>query len=211
MTQEGDATFQEVFSMASSTDAIKLLPWCLTSAVPFHYIGEALATAMQQGENSPTTTAAPKVVGSMAGGPSSSPAHPTETLPPLILLLLDIPFVVTPPVGHPYPEFIASPTPEKWDGSSSSSLGNHCDKRTHIGSQKVEVRNEHNSAWVMKTCKKYWRRVWASCRLSKGNIWTKAQLKRISNSCEDLWGHNHENIRTEQKCTLAVDCNSFEM
>ena len=50
MPQEGNATFQEVFSMASSTDLIKLLPWSISSAVSFCYVGEALATAMQQGK-----------------------------------------------------------------------------------------------------------------------------------------------------------------
>ena len=44
MTQVRNPTFQEVFSMASPTDLIKLLPWCVSSAVPFHYMGEALAT-----------------------------------------------------------------------------------------------------------------------------------------------------------------------
>ena len=26
-----------------------------------------------------------------------------------------------------------------------------------------------------------------------------------------MWGHDHESIQTEQDCTLAEDCNSFEM
>ena len=146
MTQEGNATFQEVFSMVSSTDSIKLLPWCVSSAVPFCYMSEALATAVQQGENVQSTTAAPKPEGSLAPDPSSSPAYPTGTPPPLIPFLPDIPFVGTPPVGHPFPGFIASPTPKKWDHSSSSSLGNHYHKRVHISSPEVEVRSKHSSA-----------------------------------------------------------------
>ena len=50
MIQEGNATFQEVFSMVNFTDLIKLLPWCVSSAVPFCYVGEVLATTMQQGK-----------------------------------------------------------------------------------------------------------------------------------------------------------------
>ena len=59
MTQEGNTTFQEVFSMVNLTDSIKLLSWCISSAVPFHYMSEALATAMQQGKNVQSTTTAP--------------------------------------------------------------------------------------------------------------------------------------------------------
>ena len=59
--------------------------------------------------------------------------------------------------------------------------------------------------------KKYQRRVWASCRLNKGNLWTEAQLKRIGESHQDVWGHHHESIRTEWKHTLVEDHNSFEM
>ena len=52
---------------------------------------------------------------------------------------------------------------------------------------------------------------WASCRLSKGSIWTKAQLKRISDSHQDMWGHDHKSIRREWDHTLVGDHNSFEM
>ena len=64
---------------------------------------------------------------------------------------------------------------------------------------------------VQTACKKYWKRVQASCRLSKGSLWMEAQLKRISDSCQDVWGHNHKSIRTEQDHTLVEDCNSSEM
>ena len=59
--------------------------------------------------------------------------------------------------------------------------------------------------------KRYWKRVWTSCRLSKGSLWMEAQLKRISEHHQDVWGHDHECVRVEQKCALAEDCNSFEM
>ena len=110
-------------------------------------MSEALATTMQQDKDIPNTAAAHEPEGSLALGPSSSPAYPTGTLPPLVSLLLDIPFVGTPPVGHPFPGFIASPTLKKWDCSSSTSLNDHHDKRTCIGSPEVEIRSEHSSAW----------------------------------------------------------------
>ena len=39
----------------------------------------------------------------------------------------------------------------------------------------------------------------------------EAQLKRISDGDQDVWVHDHESVRREQKCTLVEDCNSFEM
>ena len=111
MTQEGNATFQEVFSIASLTDLIKLLPWCVSSTVPFHYMSKALSTAVQQGKNVQSTAAAPEPEGSLPPDPSSSPAHLKGTPPPLIPVLPDIPFVGTPP-GVPISWFIVSPTKE---------------------------------------------------------------------------------------------------
>ena len=58
---------------------------------------------------------------------------------------------------------------------------------------------------------RYWKRVWAPCRQSKGSLWTEAQLKRINKSCQDVRGHDQECVRAEQNHTLAEDCNSFEM
>ena len=61
------------------------------------------------------TTTVPKPEGSQAPDPSDSPAHQTETQPPLVPPLLDIPFVCTPPVGHPFAGLIVGPTQKKWD------------------------------------------------------------------------------------------------
>ena len=36
-------------------------------------------------------------------------------------------------------------------------------------------------------------------------------MKRIGDSFQDIWGHDHKITRTEQKCTLLEDPNSFEM
>ena len=102
MAQEANTTFQKVFSLVTSTDSIKLLSWCVSSTVPFSYMGEALATAMQQDEKVLTTAAAPEPEGSPALGPSSRPAFPTGTPPTSVPLLPDIPFVGTPPMMHPF-------------------------------------------------------------------------------------------------------------
>ena len=39
----------------------------------------------------------------------------------------------------------------------------------------------------------------------------ETQQKRINDSHHDVWGNDHKIIRTEQKCTLAKDCTSFEI
>ena len=146
IVKQTDATFQEVFSQASSTNSIKLLSWCISSTVPLCYMSGVLATAMQQNEDIPATTTAAKPDGSLAPGPSSSPAHPPGTPPLPVHSLLDILFVGTPPVGHPFAEFLAIPKQKRWDCSSKSSLDDHCNKRTHADSQEVEARSEHRSA-----------------------------------------------------------------
>ena len=58
---------------------------------------------------------------------------------------------------------------------------------------------------------KYRKTVRASCKLSKGSDWMETQMKRIGVSHQDIWGHDHKIIRTEQKCALTEDCLSFEM
>ena len=37
---------QEVFSMTSLADSVKLLPWCISSGIPLHHMDNALAAAM---------------------------------------------------------------------------------------------------------------------------------------------------------------------
>ena len=100
--------------MASPMESIKLLPWSISSAVPSQYISEPLVTTPQQGENAPATTAMPEPIESITLGHSGSPALHSETPPPIIPLLLDLPLVGTPPVGHPFAEFLATSTQKKW-------------------------------------------------------------------------------------------------
>ena len=66
-------------------------------------------------------------------------------------------------------------------------------------------------ASVQTACKKYRKRVQASCKLSKSNLWMETQQKRINNSHQDVWRNDHKIIRTEQKCALVEDHTSFEM
>ena len=58
MVEQIDATFQEVFSQASSANSINVLPWCLLFAVPLCYMSSMLDTTMQQDEDAPATTMA---------------------------------------------------------------------------------------------------------------------------------------------------------
>ena len=100
-------TFKRSFPQASLTDSIKLLPWCVSSTIPLHYMSNALATATEQEEVIPVSIAVPKPEGSQAQDPSDSPAHQTETPPLPVPLLLDIPFVGTALVGCPFAGCIA--------------------------------------------------------------------------------------------------------
>ena len=43
MAWEGDNTFQEVSSMTSLADSIKLLHWCISNGVPLCHMDDALA------------------------------------------------------------------------------------------------------------------------------------------------------------------------
>ena len=63
-----------------------------------------MATTVQQDEDVP---AASEPEGSPVPGPSSSPAYPPGTPPLLVPPLPHIPFVGTPPVGHPFAKFLA--------------------------------------------------------------------------------------------------------
>ena len=71
--------------------------------------------------------------------------------------------------------------------------------------------SDTDDASVHTTHKKYRKRVQASCKLSKSNIWMETQQKRINNSHQDIWGNDHKINRTEQKHALAEDHTSFKM
>ena len=104
MAKEVNATFHEVFSDISLADLVRLIPWYIyTTAshdvIPVHHLGKALATAMQPGVDGPAVTLAPGSEDPQVLAPMSSPAHDSETAPPPILPLSDVPSIGTPPVG----------------------------------------------------------------------------------------------------------------
>ena len=144
MAEESNSTFQKVFSQMSSTDSIKLLPWCVSSAVALHYINEVLATAAQWEEDIPWTATVPDPESSQVLNPPDSPAHHTGIPTPLVPPLLDIPIVGTPLVGHPFAWFIVDPMQKREDCFPSSTLGDLHYKWTHVNPQEVEVRSEHS-------------------------------------------------------------------
>ena len=145
MTEEADTTFQKVFSQKHLTDSVKLLPSCISSAIPLPYMSKVLATTAWQREDVPVTTTTPEPEGSQALASSGSPAHWTGTPPLPVPLLQDTPFVGTPPVAHPFAKFIVSLMQKKQDCSSSGTPCDQHNKWTHIDSQVVKVRSEHSS------------------------------------------------------------------
>ena len=126
----------------SLADSMKLLPWCVSMAVPLHYLRRMMATITQLDEEIP---AAPEPEDLPNPGPSSSPVHPSRTLPLPVPPLPDIPLVGTPPLGCPFAEFIAISTQKKQDCCPSHLLDHHCNKRTHVNSQEVKAKSEHSS------------------------------------------------------------------
>ena len=145
MIEQADATFQEVFSQVSLADSIKLLPFCVSSSVPLCYMSRALATTTQQDKDVPATTTASQPEGSLAPGPQA-----VQLIDPELHHFQYLPYQISPcrhsPLGHPFAEFLAIPTQKKQDWPSSSSLSDHCNKKTHIDSQEVEARSEGSSA-----------------------------------------------------------------
>ena len=63
-----------------------------------------------------------------------------------------------------------------------------------------------NSAYKM-----FWKKVWASCNIAKGCLWSGAQLKQIGDSYQAVCESDCEVIKTEWELTLKKDHYSFEM
>ena len=112
---------------------------------------------------------------------------------------------------------------DKTAAGSSRSTGDEASSESELSRENVDdsdmdtasgdciLCSDTDEVSVQTAHRKYWKTVWAYCRPRKGSLWTEAQLKRIRDSYQDVWGHDHENIRTEQKCALVEDQNSFEM
>ena len=148
MIDQTDASFQEVLSQVSSTEAIKLLPWCISVAVPFCYVSEATTMATQQDEDVSTISGpcptVPEPCDLPVPCPSRVPMPPMATSPLPVSSLPDIPLAGTPLLGHPF-ACLAIPSKGKWDYSPSDSPVCLHIKRTCITSPEVEVRSEHIS------------------------------------------------------------------
>ena len=149
---KGDYTFQEMFSMTSLADSVKLLPWCISTGIPLCHMDDALVATEWQGKTALATAGATEPEEPSALGLSSSPAHSSKTPPHAIPVLLDLPFEGTPSMGHPFFESLAGPLQKKGDHSPSGLLSDQHSKRTQVHSPKVEVRSEHSFTWVMTTC-----------------------------------------------------------
>ena len=95
--------------------------------------------------------------------------------------------------------------------SSELSRGNVGNSDMDTASRDCLSCSDTDDASVQTVLRKYRKRVQASCKLSKSNIWMETQQKRINDSHQDVWGNDHKINRTEQKCILMEDHTSFEM
>ena len=152
MINQTDATVQEVLSQANSAEAIKLLSWCISEAVPLHYISEAATMAAHQDEGisvaSEPCPTAPKgePCRSLVPGPHGVLTPPLAMSPVLVFSIPDIPLDGTPFLGHCFAG-LTIPPKGKYDHYPSDSPDHLHIKRTCITSPEVEVRCEHSSTW----------------------------------------------------------------
>ena len=110
-----DATLQEVLSQAGPVEAVKLLPWCISTAVPLCYISEATTTVAQQDEDiSIVFKPEPEPCDSLVPGPSRVLTPPPVTSPLPVSSLPDIPLEGTSLLGHAFAG-LTIPPKGKWD------------------------------------------------------------------------------------------------
>ena len=97
MIDRADATLQEMLSQASSTEAVKLLPWCISTVVPLYYISKAAIMAAYQEEGvsiayEPCPTASEPEPHSLPVPGPSGVLTPTSAMSPLpVFSIPDIP------------------------------------------------------------------------------------------------------------------------
>ena len=150
MIDQTDATLQEILFQVSSTEAVKLLPWCISVVVSFCYISRDAAKAAQQDEGIPIvsrpcpTVPEPELHGLLVPGPSGGLTSPTVTSPLPVSSLPDIPLAGTPLMGCPFADLLAIPSKGKWNHYPSDSPDHLHAKRTHVTSPEVEVGSKHS-------------------------------------------------------------------
>ena len=218
MAQEGHTTFQEVFVMASPIESIKLLPWCVSSA-------------LQWGKNTLATTAAPEPKVSTTLGPSNSPAYCSESyfLPTQNLhteeMELPLQQFTQPPVQQEDPCWL--PRSQTWEWSPDTDDEAAAESLQNTGDQ---ASMDSNSAWdnvedpdrdttsgdgvsysdtqevsIWTACKRYQKRVGASC-----SLWTETQLKRIGKTAKKC-GDMTTNVLEQSGMHSCRNHSSFEM
>ena len=108
MIDQTDVTLQEVLSQVSSTEAITLLPWCISMAMPLCYISKSVSLVAHQDEGiSIASESCPIVPESEPhSSPVSGPSGGLTPLPPMspfpVFSIPDIPLDGTPWLGHSF-------------------------------------------------------------------------------------------------------------
>ena len=152
MSNQTNATLREVLSQVSSMEAIKLLPWCISTAVPLHCISEVATMATHQDKgisiaSEPCPTAPePESLSLLVPGPSGVLTTPPVMSPLPVFSIPDIPLDGTPLLGCSFAG-LTFPPKGKWDHSPSYSPDHLHVKRTHVTSPEGEVGSERSSTW----------------------------------------------------------------
>ena len=100
---------------------------------------------------------------------------------------------------------LANPDDEAVTGSSKStgdqtsldsglSRGNLADSYLDTASDNCLSCSNTDEVSIRSAHKKYRKRVRASYKLSKGIDWTDTQMKRIEDSCQEVWGHDCKSL-----------------
>ena len=134
MINQTDATLKEVLSQASSTEAVKLLPWCISTVVPFYYISEATTMTAQQDKGISIvsrphpTVPEPDPHGLLVPGPPGVLTPPLVTSPPPVSSLPDISVAGTLLLGCPTgglanPDEVVTSSSKSTEDWTSSDIG----------------------------------------------------------------------------------------
>ena len=102
-------------------------------------------------------------------------------------------------------------TGDQTSSDSGLAWGNMADSDLDTASGDCLSWLNSNDVSVWTTQKRYRKWVRGSCKLSKGSDWMEAQMQRTGDSHQDILGHDVAIVRSEQKCALAKDWDSFEM
>ena len=128
----------------SSTEAIRVLPWCVFTAVPLHYISKASTTAHHQDKgifiaSMPCPTVPkPEPYSSPVPDPSGVLTPPLVMSPLPVFPIPDIPLDGTSLLGCSFAVLTISPK-GKWDHSTSDSPNHLHVKRSHVTSPEVNI------------------------------------------------------------------------